>query len=184
MQGSSARRIAGAVSAAYRSISVLALIGVLGALAGCWDSSTNDNAAPSTPQLTSISVSPPDSSVAAGLAQTLTATGIYSDGSKQDISSSVTWTSSGTAIATINTGGKATALSTGSTTITAMDGAIAVSKPPVCTPITRFMTSLTRYHGSPPLQRLPPSAVRDRPLRQVSVQPSLRPHSAELHLRA
>jgi N-acetylneuraminic acid mutarotase len=127
MQGSSARRIVGAVSAAYRSISVLALIGVLGALAGCWDSSTNDNAAPSTPQLTSISVSPPDSSVAAGLAQILTATGIYSDGSKQDISSSVTWTSSGTAIATINTGGKAAALSTGSTTITATDGAIAGS---------------------------------------------------------
>jgi trimeric autotransporter adhesin len=125
MLHSSARGIVGLVSFACRSISALAIIGVLGALGGCWDASGGDNSAAITPQLASISVSPPDSSAAAGSAQQLTATGTYSDGSKQDISPSVTWRSSGTAIATINAAGRAIALSAGSTTITATDGAIA-----------------------------------------------------------
>jgi trimeric autotransporter adhesin len=127
MLRSSARGIAGLVSFSFRSISALAIIAVLGALGGCWDASGSGNSAATTPQLASISVSPPDSSAAAGSAQQLTATGIYSDGSKQDISPSVTWKSSGTAIAQINAVGMATALSAGSTTITATDGAIAGS---------------------------------------------------------
>jgi len=56
--------------------------------------------------------------------QKLTATGIYSDGSKQDIASSVAWSSSATAVAAINAGGTVTALSSGPTTVTAADGNI------------------------------------------------------------
>ena len=78
-----------------------------------------------TPQLVSISLSPLDSSMAAGLNQQLTATGLYSDGFKQDISSSVGWSSSQTAIATISGSGTVTGLASGSTTITAEAGDIA-----------------------------------------------------------
>jgi trimeric autotransporter adhesin len=127
MLRSSARGTAGLVSFSCTSISALAIIAVLSALGGCWDASGSGNSAATTPQLASISVSPPDSSAAAGSAQQLTATGIYSDGSKQVISSSAIWKSSGIAIATINAAGMATALSAGSTTITATDGAIAGS---------------------------------------------------------
>lgn len=127
MLGLTARRTVGRAIAAHRLVSLLALIGVLGALTGCWDLSISDHRPPTTSHLASISVSPPDSSLAAGLAQRLTATGIYSDGSKQDLSSSVTWTSSQTAIARIDAGGTATAIASGSTTITATDGGIAGS---------------------------------------------------------
>ncbi|MGA3325471.1 MAG: kelch repeat-containing protein, partial [Terriglobia bacterium] len=72
----------------------------------------------------SIAVTPANGMVPVGLSVQLHATGTYNDGTTQDLTSSVTWTSSGPGVATINTAGDATGLSIGSTTITAALGAV------------------------------------------------------------
>ena len=69
--------------------------------------------------LTSIAVTPPAPSIAAGETQQFTATATYSDGSTANVSTTATWSSSSTATATINATGLATAVAAGSSTITA-----------------------------------------------------------------
>lgn len=66
--------------------------------------------------LTSIAVTPANTSVPAGGTQQFTATGTYSDGSAQTLTG-VAWSSSNTAVATISASGLASALSAGSATI-------------------------------------------------------------------
>ena len=77
-------------------------------LAAC--SSSNSN---SSPTLTSIQVTPAAPSVAAGLTQQFTATGMYSNNTTQDFTSTATWSSSNTSVATITSGGLATAKAAG-----------------------------------------------------------------------
>ena len=76
--------------------------------------------------LSSIQVSPTNPSIAFGTTAQFTATGIYSDSTSQDLTSSVTWSSSSTAIAAISnapgSNGLATSVAAGSTTITATLG--------------------------------------------------------------
>ena len=69
--------------------------------------------------LTSITVTPETPTILVGGTQQFTATGTYSDGSAQNITSEATWTSSSPAVATINASGLAMAAVAGSTTITA-----------------------------------------------------------------
>ncbi len=75
--------------------------------------------------LVSIAVTPVLPSIALGTTRQFTATGTYTDSSTQDLTASVTWSSSSGAVATIsNAGGSqglATSASTGTTTITATD---------------------------------------------------------------
>ncbi len=78
--------------------------------------------------LASISVTPANPSIAKGLTEQFTATGTFSDGSTQNLTTGVTWNSSNQAVATIsNTSGSnglATSVTTGSTTIQATLGAV------------------------------------------------------------
>ena len=74
---------------------------------------------PPPPALTSITVASTNSNILTGATQQFTATGIYSEGRTQDITSQATWTSSNTGVATINEGGLATGVSAGITTISA-----------------------------------------------------------------
>ena len=69
------------------------------------------------PTLTSIAVTPSNPTVVTGATQQFTATGNYSDGSTQNITSEVSWSSSSPAVATINASGLATGASAGSTTV-------------------------------------------------------------------
>ncbi len=69
--------------------------------------------------LSTITVTPASPTISTGSTQQFTATGTYSDGSTQNITSQATWTSSTTSIATINSSGLATGVSSGSTTISA-----------------------------------------------------------------
>ena len=69
--------------------------------------------------LTNIAVTPINSTISSGATQQFTATGTYSDGSAQNVTSQATWASSNTVVATINTGGLATGVSVGTTTISA-----------------------------------------------------------------
>ncbi len=69
--------------------------------------------------LTAIEVNPADSTIAAGQTQAYAATGVYSDGSEEDISARVSWSSSDTALAGIDSTGVATGLAAGSVRIAA-----------------------------------------------------------------
>ena len=74
--------------------------------------------------LTSIAVTPTSASIIAGGTQPFTATGTYTDGSTQDLTNSVAWSSSNTGVATINNTGLATAQGSGMTTIGATSGSV------------------------------------------------------------
>src|SRR5271157_1624270 len=74
--------------------------------------------------LVSIAVTPANPSIAAGTQQQFTATGTYSGGRKKDLTSSATWTSSAPSVATVSSGGLATGVAAGSTTIKATSGSI------------------------------------------------------------
>ncbi len=82
--------------------------------------------------LTSLSISPLDASVADGLTTQFTATGLYSDGSTQDITNSVSWLSSDTSIAVMapdqgTSSGLATAVAAGTSQISATSGSLSAS---------------------------------------------------------
>lgn len=78
--------------------------------------------------LTSIEVTPANSSIAFGTTQQFTATGTYSDSTTQNLTKSVTWGSSSKSVATISnaagSNGLATSVTPGATTITATSGRI------------------------------------------------------------
>lgn len=79
------------------------------------------------PTLQSITIAPGNGSLAKGQTRSYTATGNYSDGSTQDLTAGVAWTSTNLATATINSAGVASALAMGSTSITATDAASGVT---------------------------------------------------------
>ena len=77
------------------------------------------------PHVVSIEVTPQNQSIAKGTTQQFMATGINSDNTTMDLTGFVTWTSSNTAVATINDAagskGMATGVTAGLTTIKAID---------------------------------------------------------------
>ena len=74
--------------------------------------------------LTKITLSPSSGLVAPGSSLQFIATGTFSDGSKQTLSSGVSWTSSDTNVATVSVAGVALGQSPGVVTITAQSGSI------------------------------------------------------------
>jgi trimeric autotransporter adhesin len=85
--------------------------------------------------LRSITVAPGGQSIPVNATQQFTAMGSYSDGSSKDITGQATWSSSASNIATVNASGMATAIASGSTSVTAAVGAITGSKSLTVTPI-------------------------------------------------
>jgi uncharacterized protein YjdB len=71
--------------------------------------------------LVAVTVTPPVDALAVGQTVQLTATGTYSNLSTQNLTSSVTWSSSKSGTATVSSGGLATGVGTGAATITATD---------------------------------------------------------------
>jgi trimeric autotransporter adhesin len=71
------------------------------------------------PTLVSIAVTPATPSMPLGTFLQFTATGTYTDGSTQNLTSSVAWSSTAASVASISTGGLATGANLGSTTIEA-----------------------------------------------------------------
>lgn len=84
-------------------------------------SGTGGGAPPSspTPELTSIAITPNSFTIAPGATKQLVATATYSDGTTANVSSTASWTSATQSVAKVNASGLATAISSGSTTITA-----------------------------------------------------------------
>jgi uncharacterized protein YjdB len=93
------------------------------------------------PSITSISVTPEDVTLAIGISQQFTASAIYSDGSIQDLISGVTWASSTTGVATIDSNGLASILAAGTTTMTATVGSFTDST--TITVVPAHLTSIT-----------------------------------------
>ncbi len=77
--------------------------------------------------LSSVAVTPANPSIPSGVPQQFTATGTYSDGTSYGITAQVTWSSSNTAVATVDAGGLAVSVAPGSTTIAASSGSISGS---------------------------------------------------------
>ena len=109
-------------------------------VAGCGGGGSS----PSASSLVSIAVTPTSPSIALGIAEQFTAMGTFSDGSKQNVTTLVTWSSTNTAVATISNtsalNGLATSKGTGSTTITAMSGN--VSNTATLTVVSKALVSI------------------------------------------
>lgn len=107
-------------------------------LAGCGGSARTSPSPTSTqangsgiagtsPALSSIAVTPTNPSVVDGTSQQFLAMGVYSDGSTQNLTNSVTWSSSDTAVGTINGSGLATTDGTGTSIVRASLGDVSAS---------------------------------------------------------
>jgi uncharacterized protein YjdB len=111
------------------------LLAMICILQGCGGSSSNS--------LSGITVTPADGSAFVGAALQLKATGTYRDGSTQGLTSSATWTSSITGVATITSpGGLATGVSPGTTEITAASGAVSSGPVELTVMIAPTLTSI------------------------------------------
>ena len=102
------------------------------------------------PTLNSIAVTPTSPSILAGTSIQFTATGTYSDNSTQNITASVTWTSSNTSVATISSNsGLASALAQGVTTITAASGQFSATATLSVTPVPPTLKSIAVTPANP-----------------------------------
>ncbi len=106
-----------------RSIPII----LLAVLAACGGTSNGGGGGGGAPKLRSIQVTAANLSLLTGASEQFKALGTYSDLSTQDLTSSVSWSSSNTAAATISGGGMVTTKAQGSTTITATAGAVSGS---------------------------------------------------------
>lgn len=98
-----------------------------------------------TKTLTAIAIAPLSASIPVGVQQLFTATGTYSDGSTANLTSQATWSVASTAIAKIS-GGTATGVAAGSTTVTATDSGI--SGTATLTVLTETVTAISVTPGS------------------------------------
>jgi PKD repeat protein len=105
------------------------------------------------PALVSIAISPTNSSVIVGTTRQFTATGTYTDGSSQNITTSVTWSSDALAVASINSAGLATAVAPGTADISASSGTVTNSTTLTVTgvPGPSCSLQLSSASGSAPL---------------------------------
>src|SRR4030066_406419 len=94
--------------------------------------------------LVAIEVSPTNPSIALGTTWQFTATGIYSDTTRQDLTASVAWSSS-TAAGTITAAGLATGASSGTASITASFGGLSGA-----TTLTVTAATLASIEVTPP----------------------------------
>ena len=153
------------------------------ALAGCFGSGGGgslpgggSSSVPSGASLMSISVFPAlPASLPKGLTQQFTAWGYYSNGTVQNLTTSVAWSSSATTVATINAAGLATGVGLGATNIT--ESASGITSTFVALTVVRpccnllHSPRLTRLwvQGSP-RNLLRPALIRMAP-RKTSLQP-------------
>ncbi len=85
---------------------------------------SNQASAKPTAVLVSITVTPSNPTIAKNTTLAFTATGNYSDGTRQNLTTTAAWSSSSPSVATISAAGVATGVGAGSTTITAASGGV------------------------------------------------------------
>jgi Bacterial Ig-like domain (group 2) len=139
-------------------ILTLCLLLIMTACGGGGGSSTNNSGGtptPVTPTLASLQISPARISLAPGGSQQFTATGNYSDGSSRNLTSSVQWSTSDGAVAAVSTGGLATAMGAGVTTLTASSGKMQAA---ATLDVTSAAANLVSIAVSPAASSLPVNA--------------------------
>jgi 6-phosphogluconolactonase (cycloisomerase 2 family) len=135
------------------------LLGLSAFIAGCGGSNvpvtgsgSGGSGGSGAPTLASIGVTPAAPSIALGTHQQFAATAVYSDNTKQDITSSVTWASTTASVATIGTAagtmGLASAVGAGSATITATQGGVSGSTTLTVTAATLVSIAVTPANPS------------------------------------
>ena len=102
-------------------------------------------------QLNGIVVTPPTASIAPAATVSLHATGSYSDGTTKDITSSVTWLSSDSNVASVTTAGVTTGVATGVVTVSAHSGAFSGSATLTIGTAGANLTSLALLPANPSL---------------------------------
>jgi trimeric autotransporter adhesin len=105
--------------------------------------------------LVSLTVSPPNPSIALGTVQQFTVSGTFSDGSSQDLTGAVTWSSDTPATAVVNNVGSATSTGLGTTTIAAASGAITGSTVLTVTTAALVSIAITPPFATAPLGTAP-----------------------------
>lgn len=136
---------------AIRLSSILLLIAALtacGSNGGGSNSQTNGSSG-STPTVSSIGISPTSSALGMGATQQFKATAFMSNGTSQDVTSTVQWGSSNTTVAGISAAGLATASGAGSTTITAQSGKLNATANLTVTQAAANLTSIVISPASP-----------------------------------
>jgi hypothetical protein len=98
---------------------------------------------PVTVTLQSIAITPSGPSITAGSTQQFKATGSYSDGSAKDLTAAANWLSATQSVATINTGGLATAVAAGSSSISASSAGITGTTTLTVTPVPLVSIAVT-----------------------------------------
>jgi hypothetical protein len=108
------------------------------------------------PALTSIALSPANPTIAVGMAQQFSAKGIFTNGSTEDLTASVSWSSSASNILSVTSGGLATSVSSGNATLTAtlnaLSGSTLVSD---VNPTIAYYVSPTGNDSNPGTLQLP-----------------------------
>jgi trimeric autotransporter adhesin len=104
--------------------------------------------------LSSIAVTPANPSIPDGTTQEFKATGTYTDGSTQDVTTVVSWSSSNLVVATINRTGLATGVGPGGSTIQASSAGVngfatlTVASPPISVSVSPATLELQAGSGS------------------------------------
>lgn len=99
--------------------------------------------------ITALQVTPASATVQPGVTQQYTATATYGNNTTGDVTSTVSWSTSPTTIATISSGGLLTAVSLGTATIKAQSGGVIAS-----TPVTVTQKQVTSISIQPLTQTL------------------------------
>jgi len=115
------------ISASGLASGVAAGSSTIQAASGSVTGSTTLTVSAAAPTLVSIAVTPANPSIQNGATQQFTATGTYSDSSTKNITTSVTWSSLTTGVATVSSGGLAAAVGIGTSTIKATSGSVSGS---------------------------------------------------------
>src|SRR5438876_6567519 len=103
-----------------RQILLVSIVAITAFLSACGGGSQSTS---SNPVLQSVQVSGSNANLIVGQTQQMKATGAYNTGTSQDLTSSATWASSDSTVATVTTGGMLTAKAAGTCSITAKIGA-------------------------------------------------------------
>jgi uncharacterized protein YjdB len=138
------------VSAAGVVTAVATGVATVAAQSGTFSGSATVTVSGSNTNLTSITISPANPSIAINTTQQLTATGDYGDGSSRDLTALVTWSSSTVANATVSAAGLVDGVAVGSATITATLGSVSNS-----TSVTIAAPTITSISISPDDLTLP-----------------------------
>src|SRR5579862_3153870 len=123
-----------------RAVVLLALVST-----ACGSSSTSPSSV-----ITSLSISGAATLAAIGQTTQLSATVTFSGGKAQDVTGSVAWASSNTAVATVSSAGLVTALAFGTATISATYQGRQASQPLILSPSARQISACGAFSGPGP----------------------------------